>query len=172
MSIPETQAAKLWADLRQAFTRIDQLLPEIIETKAWEPLGYTSFTEAWTAKMDGITIATEMRPHVIYAMFNEGAQLDTIQAAIKGIGPRQLDVLKRQYNNGVPADLATTIVREHPRQKPSAPKKPSASKSEPTPWPSTRRKPKSTASPSTALPPKPSETGSTHYDCTDRNPVA
>ena len=72
--------------------------------------------------MDGITIATEMRPHVIYAMFNEGAQLDTIQAAIKGIGPRQLDVLKRQYNNGVPADLATTIVREHPRQKPSAPK--------------------------------------------------
>lgn len=112
MTLTETQAAKLWSELRAAFVRIDQLIPEIIETRAWEPLGFDSFTQAWAVKMEGITIASEMRPHVVYAMFDEGATLDAIQQAVKGIGPRQAEALKRQKDNGVPPEFATTVIRE------------------------------------------------------------
>lgn len=112
MTITERRAAKLWAELRQAFARVDQLLPEIIETKAWEPLGFASFTEAWAAKMDGLTLAPELKAFVIYPMFDEGATLDDIQRAVKGVGPRQAEAYKQQKDNGVPPEFATTVIRE------------------------------------------------------------
>jgi hypothetical protein len=131
--ISARQAQKLWALLRQHFINFERTLEEIIEKRAWEPMGYESFPEAWTAQMGDITLAAEFRPHVVYAYFDQGASVADVAAGVKGVGPERAAALKRQRNHGVPADAAsmstgrkwhnrnedTTVVREHERKKPA-----------------------------------------------------
>lgn len=125
------QAQKQWGLLRQHFVNFVRVLEYIIEMRAWEPMGYESFSEAWTAQMGDITLAAEFRPHVVYAMLAEGASVEDIANGVKGIGRPRAEALKRQRKHGVPADAAsmstkwhnknvdTTLVREHERKKPA-----------------------------------------------------
>lgn len=115
-SLSSKQALKLWELLRQHFQNAQRVVEEIIELRAWEPLGYESFSEAWNAQMRDITLATEVRPHVAYQLFAEGLSVDEVARSIKGLGEVSAESLKRQRNNGVPADMA--LVREHLRQSP------------------------------------------------------
>lgn len=67
-TVTAEQASALWADLRGSFINAEKRIVEIIELKAWEPLGFESFAEAWASKMHGIRLATEeVRAHVVYA---------------------------------------------------------------------------------------------------------
>ena len=100
-------AEKLWEHLQQGFLDIEATIIAIIEAKAWEPLGYESFAKAWVDKMSNISIAIELRPHVVYQMFSEGLTPEQVAAAVKGIGVKMAEALKRQRDNGVPADLVT-----------------------------------------------------------------
>ena len=115
-------AEKLWAKLRTGLLNTEKTIAEIIHDKAWEPLGYDSFTEAWSAKLADITIATELRAHVVYQMLHEGSDYDDIAHAVKGVGRDAAKVLDRQRRNGVPANLATTAVRAYTRRKPDTAK--------------------------------------------------
>lgn len=122
VEISSRQAQQLWGKLQQHFINAERILEEIIEKRAWEPMGYESFSEAWTAQMADITIATEIRPHVVYQMLTEGASADEIAGAVKGVGPERVESLSRQKRNGVPpGDASLTVVREHLRKPPSAP---------------------------------------------------
>lgn len=130
------QALSLWANLRASFLQFQDVLEKIIEEKAWEPLGYESFAEAWTAKMSDITLAAEFRAHVVYQMFADGLDVDAVAEAVKGVGRDRAESLKRQRSNGVPAAHASlstprkkwfnkpsdgsTVVSEHLRKPPSA----------------------------------------------------
>lgn len=118
--ITERQKAEaLWSSLRDAFANAEKIIVTICETKAWEPLGHASFAEAWTARLRGLRLTTDvMRAHVVYALFDSGLDVEEIIQAT-GVGDRSVAALARQRASGVPAGLATTRVRAHDRALPS-----------------------------------------------------
>ncbi len=114
-------AENLWSRLQKTFLDMEETLQTIIATQAWKPLGYDTFTQAWAEKMSGITLAGELRPHVVYAMFDEGATVEEIADTVKGVSIETVERLDEQKANGVPADMATTTtVRRHKRKLPGA----------------------------------------------------
>lgn len=122
MELTRKQALALWGKLRQHFIDAAKVMEDIIEQRAWEPLGYGSFAEAYTAQMGDITLAVEVRPHVVYQMLTEGYDYDSIAEKVKGIGRDRAESLDRQRRNGVPAkDASMTVVRRHLRKKPTGP---------------------------------------------------
>lgn len=126
-------ARRLTESIKQNWQNFERGLAEAIELQVWVPLGYGSWIEYWTAEFSEFTLFPEMRAHVVYAYFDQGGTVDEVAAGVKGIGRDRAESLKRQKDNGVPAHLAslgtrgkwhnvesdTTIVREHPRKKPS-----------------------------------------------------
>ncbi|HCG55364.1 MULTISPECIES: hypothetical protein [Brevibacterium] len=106
-------SAALWDELRDGFLNIEKTIIKIIEAKAWEPLGYATFAEAWADRMDGVRLAGEVRAHVVYAMLAEGEAVEAISART-GIGTGSVKDLRRQRSNGVPPEAAT-LVRQHTR---------------------------------------------------------
>lgn len=129
---PLREARQLLEELKQSFSRFEQTLAVIIETKTWETLGYASFAEMWTAEMSNFTLFAELRPHVVYAYYDSGASVDEAARAIKGIGKVGAQWFKEQKDAGVPPSLASnhrghrrgtindfTVVREHPRKMPT-----------------------------------------------------
>lgn len=129
------QAEALWADLRSALVNFEQALARVIETKAWEPLGYDTFAQAWADRMRGTRLGTAASAAtVVYALIDSGMDRDEALLTLgpsSGVGPERFDVLARQKENGVPPELATThvrsstpgrsVVREHEREAPSEP---------------------------------------------------
>ena len=109
-------AEQLWQDLRKGLLNIQLTITTIISEKAWEPLGYDSFTEAWSARLADVTIAPELRAHVVFEMFREGSTPEEVAAAMKGVGRDSADAFKSQMENGVPAELATG--RKRPNTEP------------------------------------------------------
>jgi hypothetical protein len=101
-------AERLWERLQSNFLDAHKTIIEIIGARAWEPLGYDSFATAWQDQMKNITLASEIRPHIVFQMIDEGLTADEIAGIVKGVGPDAAEHLKRQKDNGVPADHATT----------------------------------------------------------------
>lgn len=100
-------AEKLWEQLHAGLLDVEKTIAQIIHDKAWEPLGYKDFTSAWSAKLSDITLAIELRPHVVFQMFREGATDEDVAAAVKGVGMETVDAYRREMDNGVPAKNAT-----------------------------------------------------------------
>lgn len=110
-------AERLWLNLQSNLLDFHKTLIEIIESEAWKPT-YETFTDAWTARMSNISFAQELLPHIAYQMFNEGRTTNEITEVVQGIGPEVAAILKEQQDSGVPADEATTVVRQHRRKLP------------------------------------------------------
>jgi hypothetical protein len=109
-------AEKLWIRLQSNFLDMYKTLAEILEVEAWKPT-YDTFTDAYNDKMHNITFAPELLPHIAYKMFDEGSTPEQVAGAVKGIGPKSAETIKRQKDNGVPAELVPThIVRQHTRR--------------------------------------------------------
>lgn len=120
VELTSQQAVALWQQLQQHFVNAASVIEEIIERRAWEPMGYESFTEAWHAQMGTVTLALEVRPHVVYQMVTEGYDYDAIAEMVKGVGRDRVESLDRQRRNGVPArDASMSVVREHMRKQAS-----------------------------------------------------
>lgn len=116
--ITTAKAKSLWGELRKHFANAENVIQLIVAEKAWEPLGYGSFAEAWVAEMSSLTLPSEVRPHVVYQMLAEGWEPVDIAAVVKGVGTGTAGALARQRRNGVPPNHA--VVREHYRR-PAAP---------------------------------------------------
>lgn len=110
------QATALWGKLREHFVNAEDVIREIVDTRAWEPLGYKTFAEAWKATLSDVTLGVEIRPHVVYQMLGEGWSAEEVATAVRGLSPDGVESLERQRSNGVPADKA--IVRRHLRKRP------------------------------------------------------
>jgi len=106
---------QLWADLANDLTHFNKRLLEIIAAEAWKP-AYETFTDAWADKMSGITLAQELLPHIMYAMFDEGNTVEEVVENVKGVGPEVAKRVKKQKDSGVPVDQATIVVRRHKRK--------------------------------------------------------
>ena len=130
--LSESEASALWADLRSALVHFDQTLARIIETRAWEPLGYQTFAQAWADRMRGTRLGTaSMAAHVVYALIESGMGREDallVLGPASGVGPAKFDTLARQYEAGVPVEIATTsavrgssLVRQHYRDAPGEP---------------------------------------------------
>lgn len=119
--LTKNQAEALWTDLRDNFLDAEKNIKAIIATKAWEPLGYATFAEAWHSRLRDVTLAAEVRKHVVYELLSENVGVGYVSELVKGITPKSADFLNRQRRNGVPADQASTVVREHDRKLPSKP---------------------------------------------------
>lgn len=111
------EARDLWQNLRDALSNTEKAIQRIIETKAWEPLGYDSFVQAWKAENNGSFLATELRAPVVLAMFEEGASDDEVRNSLgsgSGVSKGTVGEIRRQDENGVPAGEIN--VREHSRR--------------------------------------------------------
>lgn len=115
------EAEKLWIELREGFVSLEQLIKKIIETKAWEPLGYSSFAAAWNDRMAGVPLATDAaRALVVYALFDDlGPEGRDAALTIPGMGPTRVDTILEQRAQGVPSELVSTV-RRHLRKRPVA----------------------------------------------------
>lgn len=100
-------AEKLWDQLRTGLLDVEKTIAQIIHDKAWEPLGYNDFTSAWAARLSDITLAVEVRPHVVYQMYREGSTPEDVAMAVKGVGLETANAYQREMNNGVPAKNAS-----------------------------------------------------------------
>jgi hypothetical protein len=116
--ISQRAAEKLWDELRTGLLNAELSISKIIDTRAWEPIGFHTFAEAWRDRLGGVSLASEVRPHVVYQLAAEGFSPCEIADAVKGISPQGAESLIRQRSNGVPAGHA--VVREHHRR-PSGP---------------------------------------------------
>ena len=115
-------AEKLWERLHSSLLDSQKTIVEIIAARAWEPLGYESFSKAWVDKMSGIAIASELLPHVVYELLDEGLPAAEVASAVKGVGPGFVERLKEQKDSGVPVEKAAmTVVRRHRRKLPGQP---------------------------------------------------
>lgn len=94
---PETIAAALFNDLRTSLMNTEKIVTQIVATKAWEPLGYTSLTQAWAEQMHGIRFAGVVQAHLLYAMFEQGATTAEVSAAVHGIGQATADAYLQAY---------------------------------------------------------------------------
>jgi len=120
-----TRAIHLWEDLAHALTRFEEALERVISERAWEPLGYSSFADAWVDRMQGTRLATSRQAAtVVYALLDSGASREEAMESLgagSGVAPITLDRLIEQREAGVPAHLASTRVRRHERSLPSPP---------------------------------------------------
>ncbi len=110
-------ARKLVDEARSGFLTADKAIMEIIHTQAWTALGYRDFTDMFDKEFADVHLAGAARSYVVYEMFNAGRSVDEVARSVPGVGPELAEDLKRQKDNGVPADKAspTTKVREHDR---------------------------------------------------------
>lgn len=109
-------AEKLWKKAHSSLFNFQKVIIEIIDSKAWEPLGYGSFAAAWIDKMSDIKMTVEIRPHVVYQMLSEGMASNEIAIVVGDVAADSVDWLDQQRDHGVPPDKATTR-RPHPRRK-------------------------------------------------------
>jgi len=119
--VTESEALKLWEDLRAGFVNQERLLVQIINERAWEPLGYASFVEAWNDRMQGVRLATAaLKAHVVYALLDDGMEPSEAyqHLAGSGIGPRVVESLAEKKALGIPPGRAS-VVRSHYRSKPT-----------------------------------------------------
>ena len=106
----------MWGSLRDHFANAADAIMAIIEARAWEPLGYSSFSQAWNAEMRDVTLAQEIRAHVVYQLLEESVPVRDVADMVGGVGPTLAESFARQKNNGVPAGCA--VVSEHLRRRP------------------------------------------------------
>lgn len=105
----QREAQALWNRLRGQLLGLDKTLKEIVDNRAWEPLGYSSFTECWKAEMAGVKLEGVMQVHAIYALYDSGATTEEIQV-INGVGPEIAERAELAYSKQLaPADAERVI---------------------------------------------------------------
>jgi hypothetical protein len=117
----QAHARKLVDEARSGFLTADKAIMEIIRIQAWNALGYRDFTDLFDKEFADVYLAGAARSYVVYEMFNAGRSVEEVADSVPGLGPETAESLKRQKDNGVPADKvvresnAKTTVREHDR---------------------------------------------------------
>ena len=102
------QAQALFDQLREGLLNVETSIKAIIDTRAWEQLGYQSLTEAWGAQLSNVRISQHVQVHLLYAMFAEGTDIDQIEQAIHGVGPQGVNAYHDAWmNNLSPKDALT-----------------------------------------------------------------
>ncbi len=86
MSTTKHEAQALWNRLRAGFLGVERDIKKIVETRAWEPLGYISFAEAWGAELHGVKFTGAMQAAVVLSLYDSGATAAEVAGAVAGVG--------------------------------------------------------------------------------------
>lgn len=119
--ITKTRAKALYKEVRVGLINVEKALTEIIQSEAWEVLGYSSFTEAWDAELKDVRLASSrtLRASVVYAFIDSGLSDEEIIEATDGrVSDQEARTLRSKKSRGVSAEAATTV-RQHERRRPS-----------------------------------------------------
>lgn len=123
--ITKKEAEALWSRLENLFANLEQTLEEIIAKKAWEPLGFKSFHEAYAARLSKWRIPSELLTcQVIYAMLDEGAAVEEIADAVYGATDKSVGVLARKKRINLPLEHTSQRTRRKVRQTLANPARP------------------------------------------------
>lgn len=106
-------ANELFDSLHEQIVDIEKTIIRIIETRAWEVLGYESFADAWKDRLSSIPLATKvMKAHVVYALLDTQTPEEIGgPGGASGVSIDAARSLKRQKSAGVPANLASGRTR-------------------------------------------------------------
>lgn len=105
MSITKPEAQALWNRLRSGLLGVERDIKEIVETRAWEPLGYISFVEAWNAELRGVEFTGAMQAAVVLSLYDSGATQTEVAAAVHNVGPSKAEHYQKAHAVGLtPAD--------------------------------------------------------------------
>ena len=108
----KAEAEDLWGQLREGLVNVEKVIVKIIETWAWEPLGYTNFLEAWNDRLKGIGLATDaLRAVVVYALLDSGASDDEVIEAT-GVADSKVAHFRKMKALGSPPEVAMTQARK------------------------------------------------------------
>lgn len=120
--ITKEHAEALFDRIREGFSNLESLITEAIELRAWEPLGYTTFAEAWQDRLKGIPLATDaLKVHVIYALINDGrSDADIVRDLDGAVGDAAVANVRTQRERGIPAGPLVRV-RSFDRALPSQP---------------------------------------------------
>lgn len=100
------EANKLFEQLRAGLLATQVALEEIIRTKAWEPLGYDTFQEAWEDRLSDIELTGVMRATVVLAMFSQGATETEVATTVSGVGPVRAKAYRQAHQAKLPPKKA------------------------------------------------------------------
>lgn len=97
MTIDKSTAHKMWERLRGSLLDAQSSIEEIITHKAWEPLGYETFQEAWEDRLSDVKLSGVMRATVVLAMFDQGATEIEVATTVAGVGPVRAKAYKQAH---------------------------------------------------------------------------
>lgn len=105
MSISKHEAQALWNRLRAGLLGVERDIKKIVETRAWEPLGYVSFVEAWDAELRGVEFTGAIQATVVLSLYDSGATPEEIAAVVYDVGPSKAAHYQKAHAVGLtPAD--------------------------------------------------------------------
>lgn len=107
LAVTADTARTLFDDLRHNILATEQTIHNIIKTKAWEPLGYASLTEAWAAEMKGVRLASTIEANLLYAMFEQGTSINDAAFAVHGVGPKKAAAYHQAQQAGMTPNQAS-----------------------------------------------------------------
>jgi hypothetical protein len=102
--ITANEAQRLFTDLRGVAREGERLIVEIIEKRAWEPLGYPSLAAAWDQEIGPDVIL--MTKKAKQALLGEAIRSGTVDnlPRIRGLGIGTIQWVQRQAALGVPIE--------------------------------------------------------------------
>lgn len=110
-ALSRSEAEALWASLKGNLLAAEDDIRTIIDTRAWEPLGFDSFVACWEDRLHELKLSSDLLAVVVYAMFDDGASDREVALAVAGVGPQTVTGLRKGYNAGMDAKDASWAYR-------------------------------------------------------------
>lgn len=126
MTIDKCTASQMWDRLKENLLGVQEALEDIIKNRAWEPLGYDSFADAWVDRLSDVKLSGVMQAAVVLAMFDQGETVEKVATTVSGVGPSRAKAYKQAHDAKLPPKLAERHVARMVPVKPytrSMPKK-------------------------------------------------
>lgn len=108
---------ELSEEIKSGLALTEKKIRKFIDGQGWIGCGYDTFYSWWDKELSGLSLAREIRPHIMYEMFAEGKKDEEVAVAIKGVGGEAIKSQRERFNQGLPPSLVE--IRPYVRQEAS-----------------------------------------------------
>lgn len=122
MAVTLSEAQRLVNMLRSSIFMAEDTLSQIIEKRAWEVLGYSTFREFWEVEIaDQIELTSLTRAVILYEMIDEANEELEHADQLLDTSTDFIEAIKEAHSRGMTRENAAThaeltVVREHTRR--------------------------------------------------------
>jgi hypothetical protein len=109
-----SEAETLWNRLNEAMATTREVLARIIETRAWEPLGYADFAAAWADRCRGTRLPADCKALVCVAMLERGLSVQQVRRVLgagSGVTIPVIEHIEEQRISGTPVEQISPRAR-------------------------------------------------------------